>query len=63
VLPKLGGGGDEGKSWQTFFDDELLDFVMLKDRLLLRSLPWLLDEFPTEAKEGFVKILHDCRKL
>lgn len=62
VLPKLGGRGDSGKDWRNYFDDELLDFVMLRDRLLLRSLPWLLEEFPEEAKRRFPDILRRCRE-
>lgn len=61
VLPKLGGRGDSGKNWRNYFDDELLDFVMLKDRLLLRSLPWLLEEFPDDAKTRFADILGSCK--
>ena len=62
VLPKLGGRGDGGKKWQAYFDDELIDMVLSKDRLLLRAQPWLLEEFPSGSRQRLDEIVSQQRK-
>ena len=57
ILPKLGGRGETGKNWKNYFDDELVDMVLLKDRLLLRTQPWLLEEFPSGSRERLDEII------
>ena len=59
VLPVLGGRGEDARSWESYFDDELVDLVLRKDRLLLRVQPWLLEEFPAGSDLRLQEIIRE----